>query len=692
MAVTIIGPTAQPYPRREYTAIVELKAVWADGWIIVPELEMVNASVSLASQGIDACTVRRRYGQVKHPWEAAFSAKVTWGDMAGWWLRISLITENGLSPVWIGQISDESRLMQGSAAHGPRGQQIYTAYGPLQILRKIAVGQSWWNTNGRANRLDWAPGMNECVDRANVTAPTERRLGNRAKDKLDGELHYLHGGDATDSDYEWTNFEYIEYLLARFCDESETDGPAWRLDGQTDVLKDLTGTVPMSETQTVADVLRKLIPREQGIDYVVFADGDGFIVWVVTLCAEGFSFGGKTLPANPNRIVIQTDQTTDCIKMEIVKSNDHGYKKVRVLGSRMVVCCSLWGVDVVDTPEGSESTLFPKWSTAQETAYENGTGVEGDPAKLHDDYRRQDKFRPVYQTFGTHRNWNFNNWTCSPVLDKAGKLTPETVAGKLTEETVDYQRAARKTLSTLPLREGFDYTTDPPVDETRSGATPVFLPPAVWVGLVASSPAFDVYVAYAPVETFNINVSALATDWGVSLSANPNHLTALNHFSSNNAATTAMPLFDYGDLVATIAFEGHYRLMLEVEMDGASPSGGVLDVKAEDAEFWYLAPNTVVGVDSAGHLQLSGTQGRVLRNDADRLELVMAGVLSRYYASRVRASITAKGLIPWPLLVGQLLTVVDTGGDTNNIPITRVAWSQAGKGGSTTILHAGFAK
>jgi len=690
-AVTIIGRESQPYPSRPCPAIVELKAAWADDWVIVPELELVTASVALASQGLDSCTVSRRYGYIKHPWESAFSAKFAWGNLAGWWLRISLVGEESTTPIWIGRISDDSRHMHGSAAHGPSGRQQFTAYGPLQILRKIGVSQSWWRSNSDANLLDWVPGMNECTDRANVTAPDARRRGNRARYMLDGETTYLYGGDKFSNNYEWTNREYAEYLLANFCDESDDDGPAWKLGGQADVLKDLADTIPMQKTQSVADILRKLISRERGMDYVVFADEDGFVVWVVTLSAEAYSFGEKTLPANPRRVQLTTDQTTDWISADIVTSDDHGYKKVRVLGGRVVVCCTLWGAEVVVAPEGLAGTLIGKWRSSLETEYQQGTGDSDDTGDAHDDYRRQDRFRPVYQVFAAPYAWDFNEWTCIPVLDESGQPTDETLAGELTEETVDYQRSVRKTLSTLPLREGFDYTVDPPVEDGTMYCDFAFLPPAVWVGGADRADPFnDEIQAFTPAEAYGINVHALATEWGVRLEAHPNHLTAQNHFSCETYATNTAPLFDYENLVATIAFETGYRLKLVAELEGALPSDGVLDVPVDDAEFWWLAPNTAVGVDSAGHLKLSGETGRVLRNDAERLELVMAGVISRYRASRTRASVAAKGLIAWPLLVGQLLTVVDTGGQTSHIPITHVTWNQSG--GASTSLKAGFAQ
>jgi adenylate cyclase class 2 len=132
-----------------------------------------------------------------------------------------------------------------------------------------------------------------------------------------------------------------------------------------------------------------------------------------------------------------------------------------------------------------------------------------------------------------------------------------------------------------------------------------------------------------------------------------------------------------------------------VEIEGGED--GIMEIEVPDAECWYLAPYTVVGVadgkEDGGYqpptLKTSGTSARVLRNDRERLCTVMAGAIARYQYSRARAEIQVKGYRPWGALVGQVLTLIESGGDEQTVgaPITSISWAN----GSTTI-RTGFAR
>ena len=105
-----------------------------------------------------------------------------------------------------------------------------------------------------------------------------------------------------------------------------------------------------------------------------------------------------------------------------------------------------------------------------------------------------------------------------------------------------------------------------------------------------------------------------------------------------------------------------------------------------------MAPWTYLSVQAADprFFDMSGP-ARVLRNDVDRLALVMAGAIARYYNTRARAEIEIVGLRPWGDLVGQIMTVIEEGGDTQEIkaPITAVDWIAGDR--PMTIVRTGFA-
>jgi hypothetical protein len=113
---------------------------------------------------------------------------------------------------------------------------------------------------------------------------------------------------------------------------------------------------------------------------------------------------------------------------------------------------------------------------------------------------------------------------------------------------------------------------------------------------------------------------------------------------------------------------------------------------------WYLAIGTIVGVDDLGELKVSPPDpesgaGIVLRNDAKRMALAMAGAISRYCDKRARAELVFRGLLARSYWIGQILGVVDEGGDTHKIeaPITSVEWIVTDTDVST-IIRTGFAR
>ena len=182
-------------------------------------------------------------------------------------------------------------------------------------------------------------------------------------------------------------------------------------------------------------------------------------------------------------------------------------------------------------------------------------------------------------------------------------------------------------------------------------------------------------------------------DWRIHVNASPNHLLARNHWTSA-AATAIEPLYDWQTLVATVAIETDQRLELSSVIKDARPSDGVMVIHDDSAELWYLAPNTAVMVAGNGNLLRSPGRQVVLRNDADRLALILAGAIARYGRPRARAEIVYRGLLPMGHLLGNILTVVEQpGSDALNIqaPITAVEWEMVG-GRPTTTVRAGFAR
>jgi hypothetical protein len=350
--------------------------------------------------------------------------------------------------------------------------------------------------------------------------------------------------------------------------------------------------------------------------------------------------------------------------IQISRSSEHRYSKVRVIGNRIVCCCSIGGADLV-----GGGTLVPKWETAEATAYIAGTGTPADPTEEHDKARTAERFRPVFQAFGM------------PVSQNMDAFAVKTSAlGVPVYTDVDWQNKVRKTLNWLPLREGFDYSTNPATNNNPTDYEPEFLPPMAWV-------YDDELARNIAADAAGIHVSVSRTDWGVWLQSTPNHLLAKGHDTGIDSEDESK--YDYELSVATIAFETDHRLTLE--QDTGEGGGETLVIHDSTAECWVALDDTIldIGVDGA----VKRVPGNiVLRNDSDRLQLLLAGALARYRMGRGRAVLSIRGQQDWQQYIGHILTVVDEAGDTQPMacPVTGVEWVDD-PAGPRTIIKCGFA-
>ena len=674
---TIAAPTSISRSEKTHSPIIYIKATWADDWVFEPNLNVSRGTATTAAHDMPTLELRRWYGEGKSPHGIGKYTR-TPINLDGYWVRMKLVGgDHGLYTEWVGRIETESRVTprDGSTV------QYWTAYGPLQILCKVHVGTSIWYQDAQEQTIGWLPDVN-AGDRMDM------RFGNRSAEKSGDS--YLYGGTSA-----WSHYEYLEYVLKRYV-QGES-GPRWHIGGHSaDALKSIKTLVAMSPAQSVADIVRKLISTRLGFDYQIVPvfdedhpEDDGFEIRIFALTAKDWSVGGATLPRNPVTFDIRTSDEKHIQSAQIVNSREHRHGRIVIQGRRIVVCCSLYGAEAI--PGWGINTLAGKWTAGDEATYLAGTGTPGDDPQLHDQARANERYRPVFQFFGAPADWDWNGGLARVELDPHGNTIPMS--------TGDYQNEVRRTLRTLPLLENVDYSTYPPTEHIPSGHKPDFRGPEVWLydtGAGAKEGA-PLALGWVSAEEAEIGVTAPGSDWGVILSASPNHRLALNHW--DGAADTARePVYDYEKMVATIALETDKRFELVYTAPDWTPEDGVIYVPAPNAELHYLAPDTVVGVDENGALKHSPSEGYVLRNDAGHMAMILAGALSRYRDARSKAEITYAGLRPYSHWLGQILRVIEAGGDTHDVdaPITAIEWNVpiegSGKSEPTTVIRTGFAR
>ena len=706
MPATIIGNNSPTLPLTFYPAIVETWQDLGDGtsnWVYDPELQLV--SFGLHASAISTAEIERRYGNVKMTYESDFpdEARIA-RDLTDWWVRISIPDDGGTTVTqFVGQVENQSRVMTGNAAL-PAGTQNWIVSGGQRILQRITISQSVFAVDQSTDhetqsKVGWVPAMNARDKRGLM-------VGNRCDSPQpvppgspDEHARFAYGGKTV-----WTHLQYLQYIVDKFVQQNDNangDGtgnpvfPRWTITGQTDVLDGMQTTIKFNEAATAEAIIKELIPPKYGVDFVVRptdesepGEGDdGFEINIFALAAASQAVAGVTMPANPNLVQVVKDNEITMTETHVVEADERRVDRVQVIGARIVVCGTLKNAASQAGP--SPNLLVKRWSNDIENDYKIAAGTVSNPDNpiTPDTIRGYEKYEDVFQHVGAPDDWQLQDIT----YQKPGTWSVS-CNDDGTFTTAAFQQSMRETLGYIPLKEGFDYSVTPPVDNTGmsyDGAQSDTKPPLAWI--YDDGSVSGLAPGYVPWK----HVRAPFQDWGLILGADPNHTFALNHWSSSDAETSdKQPLYDYLTAIITIAIESDHRLSLGYTMPDelSAGDGSVMTIIEEEAEAWVMLPYTILDVNpDDGTPVESPSQLTVLRNDLSRLQLVMAGAVSRYINGRLRVALTFKGFNSWMNLVGQILTVVQQGDDVQQVgaPITSVEWMQTPT--PVTVVKTGYA-
>lgn len=660
--VTVVGAaSAQPEDTAPMT--VEVKGYWGGTWVQRSDLECVRATVSTGLDGAGTAEFVRRYGTVKGPLNTGFTT-VFPIRLDYWWIRVSRVTPNGPDTLWLGQIVNESRRPYSSGARS--GVQTFIAYDAFRLLDTVDVSRSVWLIGGAEYTVHWVPTFN-AQDEQNVL------YGNRADSILDpADGSWTFGGKST-----WSRYTAARYILRRFA--TPVGGPYWYIFGQWDALNALVDVFSLTPGESAGAAIRKLIPPSTGLSYRVepvfelTPDKAGFALVVFALSGRTVSYGSASLPNNPQKYTLELKNAPNVEVVHIAEVSDQRYATIRIVGGRIVCCCSLFGKNApAFSAQPADGSLVPKYNATTEEEYRAGTGNGSSTAEEHDLARRAEKFADAYRQFGAPADWDHQSMQASPACGSAGTIT----------RYAQYTNQQRSTLDWIPLLSGWDYSWTTPVNNNDSDYPGDLMKPMVWL--------YDWDLErYIQAQDLGYSVHVSKLDWGVRVTGTPNHLLAKGHWTADELLTTETePTHDYDRMIATIAFETDYRLVLEYRT-GLSGSS-VKEVQVPDAQLWWLAPNTFLGIKTDNPYGTSPGSGTVLRNDASKLHQVMCGMIARYQYKRLRAEIHAHGTRFGPQAVGQMINFLEGSTYyTEYMPVTGIDWTFSPE--RMTVVRAGFA-
>jgi hypothetical protein len=668
-------PGGFPWP--EAKVLVELRDSTTGGWVTRGDLIPVTAEIHAASLGRCRAELTRTYGRMFEAGDPPTLADKTAEYLADRWVRFRLqlplialpvynqtAGDTPTEPVLIWQgIIDAPQQAPDNVAAGAlgRGEQRLLASGGDLWLERIKLLYSYWRLpkgspppnppeEWEVKPLGWLPDFNGDADSGHAR-------GNRSPVRTEGAYDF--GG--TDV---WTHHDMIEHLVCRYIQQFDptTGEPVWpifRVSDPLQVLDAIVHPVPLSRCENAYDALCKIVDPHWGADWFPIPTEEGFTIVVFPITNKEIVTPGGTWPVNTSTESLNLAGATD-VEVEIEEDRTRLTDGVVVRGRRIVSCLSFG--------YAGQNLGQALWSQAQEEAYKAGAGPGQEP-DAHKRMRADERFRDVFQTIGL----KLGNW-------QGGLAAPKCDGnGELVYEDVPRQTQIRGTLNWLPLREGYDYSVNPPVWNGEAGTVPELRPPLAVIIVPETSSQVPVD-KLSEQEHASCEVRALEHEWGLRLRSPPNHQLAHNHWAGAqpddyDPETQGL---DYAWITGTIALELDHPVEVWHEWPPEQKAGyGLWEiVEVPEAELWLLAPLTVVGVHSNGGVLASPNEVIVLRDDRPLLRTVLAGAVARSMLPRMKATIIYSALHPVVGALGKILELLNIDGTNReiNAPYTTVKW------------------
>lgn len=594
-------------------------------WQPVPYLQALWAALR-ASPAKGEAGLLYHYGNIKRNDKTAFEVYAA-QDLNDKFVMIESVYEEGAFAEWFGIIDDES-LSHHSGTTYSQGDQSIRAYGLEHLLDRYPINTVKALQGGSPISISRIPEFNRRSSRGGSL------FGNRSAE-VDADGFYTF----SDESNVWSNKDIINSLLKWNLPASS---PPFVLSGQVEVLDNIKQVhrFPLGTSLRVA--LNKLIDRRRGLGWALRVEEADVSIHVYSVLDHEVSFGATTIPANQEQfdVPIDGDRGLQEVITNVFRSAQ--FQKVNVYGNYLR---SIFTVSFTDSNLQTRfsSSLLTEYKEGAKNATNYASESDRNKAKWNDEYRGEDRFDIMGQ-FRIPSNWdrksaNGEGGSKNPAIPTLGD------DGALDEATAATMWLYNKPLlHHLPGMEvGKDYSQDPATDEDATDKEPEFRRPFA----VIKDGTRYIYVDKVPereeINIPNANVRMIDREMALAVDFRPRHVLFNNHWTSAEIGYMggenfdSTKVFDYEDLVATVAMESDQRVKITAEGNGLE-NGKELNIFVSDANLVYLAPNTVVGIDDNGALKNSGTSGRLLVDDRARLEAIAA--LAWAWYSEPRASVT----------------------------------------------------
>ncbi len=654
-------------------AFIEFRLRWEDDWQQSMWMDVVEVTRALPPT-MSQATFCWKYGKIRRPGERVFRNVVFPTDPLKCWVRITDVDTNKID--FVGRVTSSRRRPGGQdPALTGTGDMEFQAMGLEYLLSRYCdIDGSFIKDGDDIGKVDTLIPFNGRSSRGLSLT------GNRSSAKHEfpnGRSCYIF----SDEGEVWTAYDVIEYLIVAWTPSS----PAFQIpalspaDSETktvvDNLASLTDTWP--QCRQVGEMITSIIRRQRAHSWDVNGTGTNPLIQFHSVFDSQVTAAGLALQPNENQVFLDldsgmltpvdsngdiaadADDPDDDISeglagIEITKSLDNRYDEIVVEGEPILAC---------GTVSVASGTLAKGWTDAEQTAYNNATA----------EARRNDTHAKVYTTFHLPATDPNDLFISAPGFKQGPPAIDSN--GNVDFTLTPYTFFQGKTLARqLPLvNESATFNSASPQE---------FWKPLVWI----KTPEGD----YWPVDKLkeydedypNLSVWMLDDRLGFRVNPNPQHFLGEGHFTGDAEKDAVL---NYNDLVATVALplDAHLRVRVPIHETVDFPRR--LTIKIPGAHLWVLVPWTVYRLSDgelAGHTD--GTDGRVLRNDRDRLAAVAAMAKAWYEKPRRAIKLEYRKIVP-RFIPGMMIQHIKTSNHTQAVMtlVSSVTWNFAE--GRTTI-------
>lgn len=665
--------------RLNWSYKVQTRAAWgaATPWVNRPYMQPLRA-VDVVGPAIGQATFQFVYGRIKREDTNVFAQEID-EEIRDHFIRVIKVASDLAETVlWTGIINAERIKPGGGDADA--GIEIVEAFALTQLLDREEVRQVKAKlANGTNAYIDELPTFNRRWKNGGQV------YGNRSTTAdVDGAHVFSPDGEV------WSFKTIAEMLLKR---HAPANGPTWVLGGQSSALDELHDVVEYDDGDSVWKIINEMIRPARGFGIAPIVSGETVTLYVYTTTAAAVTVGGVTIPANTLQDSLNLDLNIDLVDPEMIFSTADKYEKVVLLGDEIVSCFSLSYQDGT-LQEGFNNTgLLTEYHQAalgtngySTLPKEEGNGLtDATKAERNDNYRKDDKFATLWSKHRLSANWDglVGNGEGGPKVPALPKCKDDGTLEVLA--ATSFFPMGKRFEEHLPFEEHLDYSVNPPdVTKRPTNSEDVYLRPFALVKRPGGT--FEYYYVDKPSEAFehaSANFAIYPRELAVKVEPQIPHMygngsNGVGYFNETTAEPfNERPAFNYKRLVVTVALKTSYRLRKVANIE---PITGTTLTRVKTielpAKLWFVAPNTVLGVNKDLSLKrYAATGSGIVRDDREKLDEIAAAAVSWFGVDRGALTVSWRQINAPPQL-GTLILGSFTGGVARvvNSPITSIGY------------------